>query len=107
MAIFHCQVKSLSRSSGRSAIAASSYRTGDKLIDNQDGTIHDYTRRSGVVMERLILLSNMDVKAGAAAGGMAFITLKLFFRIANDYAFFFPNTFAGLFFTCTMPSLIL
>jgi len=60
MAIFHCQIKSLSRSSGRSAIAVSAYRTGDKLIDNQDGTVYDYTRRAGVVMDQLILPGNMS-----------------------------------------------
>jgi len=54
MAIFHCQIKPLSRSSGRSAIAAAAYRAGDKLIDELTGQLHDYSRKSGVVLSELI-----------------------------------------------------
>lgn len=36
------------RSANRSAVAASAYRSGERLIDERFGDIHDYTRRSGV-----------------------------------------------------------
>lgn len=47
MAIFHCQTKPLSRSSGRSAVAAIAYRSGVLMRDERQGLTHDYARRSG------------------------------------------------------------
>src|SRR3546814_4016537 len=48
MAIYHLAVKSVSRSTGRSAVAAVAYRAGVALENERDGLVHDYTRRSGV-----------------------------------------------------------
>ena len=48
MAIFHLSTKPLSRSSGRSAVAAAAYRSGSCLSDERQGITHDYERRSGV-----------------------------------------------------------
>src|SRR3546814_4598039 len=48
MAIYHLAVKSVSRSTGRSAVAAVAYRAGMALENERDGLVHDYTRRSGV-----------------------------------------------------------
>ncbi len=48
MAIFHLSVKSVSRATGRSAVAAAAYRTATVLENERDGLRHDYTRRSGV-----------------------------------------------------------
>ena len=45
---YHCSVKPVSRSAGRSAIAAAAYRTGEKLHDARTQLTHDYTRRQGV-----------------------------------------------------------
>ena len=55
MAIYHCSTKPLARSSGRSAVAAAAYRSGDRLVDARQGLEHDYTRRSGVVHSELVL----------------------------------------------------
>ena len=44
MAIFHCATKPIARSSGRSAVAAAAYRSGDCLVDERQGLEHDYTR---------------------------------------------------------------
>jgi len=55
VAIFHCQTKPLSRSGGRSAVAASAYRAGVKLKDERTGIVHDFTRRSGVESADLLL----------------------------------------------------
>ena len=46
---YHCSVKPVSRSAGRSAVAAAAYRTGARLHDHALARTHDYTRRSGVV----------------------------------------------------------
>lgn len=48
MAIFHLSVKTVSRSTGRSSVAAAAYRTGDTLTNERDGRQHDYANRTGV-----------------------------------------------------------
>jgi ATP-dependent exoDNAse (exonuclease V) alpha subunit len=48
MAIYHLSVKSVSRSTGRSAVAAIAYRAGVCLENERDGLVHDYTKRGGV-----------------------------------------------------------
>jgi hypothetical protein len=55
VAIYHCSTKPLARSSGRSAVAAAAYRSGDCLVDERQGLEHDYTRRSGVLHSELVL----------------------------------------------------
>lgn len=46
MAIFHLSVKTVSRSAGRSAVAAAAYRVGERLMDERSGLEHDYTRKA-------------------------------------------------------------
>lgn len=48
MAIYHLSVKSISRSVGRSVVAAAAYRAGQELTDERQGLTYDYTRRKGV-----------------------------------------------------------
>ena len=60
MAIFHLSSKPLSRSSGRSAVAAAAYRSGTVLTDMRQGLTHDYKRRFGVEHERLVLPQGAD-----------------------------------------------
>ena len=45
---YHCSVKPVSRSAGRSVVAAAAYRLGERLHDERYQTVHDYTRRRGV-----------------------------------------------------------
>src|ERR1017187_679 len=45
---YHCSVKPVSRSAGRSVVAAAAYRLGERLHDELYQTVHDYTRRRGV-----------------------------------------------------------
>ena len=54
----HCQVKNIGRSSGRSAVASSAYRSGEKLEDRETGITHDYTQKSGVEFTEIILCKN-------------------------------------------------
>ena len=58
MAIYHCSCKVISRSSGRSAVGASAYRSGEKLENERDGIVHDYTHKSGVVYTEIMLSEN-------------------------------------------------
>jgi len=48
MAIYHLRVSMISRSSGRSATAASAYRTAKDIEDRRTGLRFDYARRGGV-----------------------------------------------------------
>jgi ATP-dependent exoDNAse (exonuclease V) alpha subunit len=48
MASFHLSVKTVSRSTGRSAVAAAAYRQAVSLEDERTGIEHDYTRKQGV-----------------------------------------------------------
>lgn len=54
MAIYHCSIKTFSRSKGQSAVASAAYRTGKKLTDERTGLIADYTKRKGVVASEII-----------------------------------------------------
>ena len=54
MAIFHCSIKTISRSAGRSAPGAAAYRAGVCLEDERTGEVHDYRRKRGVVHSELV-----------------------------------------------------
>lgn len=45
MAIYHCSIKIIGRSRGRSAVAAAAYRSGERLRDEETGLLHDFTRK--------------------------------------------------------------
>ena len=55
IAIFHCPIKIIQRSKGRSAVAAAAYRSGEKLTNEWDGEIHDYTHKGGIVHQEIML----------------------------------------------------
>jgi len=48
----------ISRSKGRSATAASAYRTAEVIKDHRTGEVHDYTRKSGVLHTEIIAPDN-------------------------------------------------
>ena len=59
MAIFHYSIKIISRGKGgKSAVAAAAYRAGEKIKNERDGVIHDYTRKGGVVHTEIFLPEN-------------------------------------------------
>lgn len=60
MAIYHCSTKTVNRSSGRTAVASSAYRSGEKLKDERTGLTHDFTRKDGVAHAEII--SNLDIE---------------------------------------------
>lgn len=55
MAIFHFSAKTVSRSEGRSSVAAAAYRSGECLTDERTGEISDYRRKGGVVAGDVVL----------------------------------------------------
>ncbi|MEE1173726.1 MAG: MobQ family relaxase [Ruminococcus sp.] len=58
MAIYHLEAKVISRSSGRSAVAASAYMSCSKILNDYDGVLHDFTRKRGLVWEHIFLPEN-------------------------------------------------
>ena len=55
MTIYHCSIKIIKRSQGRSAVAAAAYRSGQKLTNEWDGITHDFTKKGGVVYSEILL----------------------------------------------------
>ena len=48
MAIYHLNVKAVSRSKGQSVVASAAYRSAEKLTDERIETTFDYTKKNGV-----------------------------------------------------------
>ena len=55
MAIYHLEAKVISRGAGRSACAASAYLSCSQILNDYDGVLHDYTRKSGLVWQAVFL----------------------------------------------------
>lgn len=58
MALFHSTTKVISRSKGRSSVAAAAYRSGEKIKNERDGITHDFTHKGGVVYSEIVLPEN-------------------------------------------------
>lgn len=54
VAIYRCEIKTVSRSQGASAVAGAAYRAGLGLTDLRTGERHDYTRKQGVVASGIL-----------------------------------------------------
>ena len=55
MAIYHLEAKMVSRGAGRSAVAASTYLSCSRMLNEYDGVQHDYTRKQGLVWQAVFL----------------------------------------------------
>ena len=58
MAIYHCSIKNIGRSDGRSAVACSAYRAAQKLRDKETGLLYDFTKKSEVIYSKIFLCKN-------------------------------------------------
>jgi len=54
MAIYSLHVKMVTRSQGRSVVAAAAYRAGEKLADDRLGVVWDFTAKRGVLHGEII-----------------------------------------------------
>ncbi|MGN6424489.1 MAG: MobQ family relaxase [Asticcacaulis sp.] len=54
MAIYHLAMKPVSRSTGRSSVAAAAYRSGTRLTNERDGLTHDYTHKGGIEHSEIV-----------------------------------------------------
>ena len=55
VAIYHLSAKVISRTDGRSAVAAAAYRAAEALPDDRLGRTHDFTHKAGVVHSEILL----------------------------------------------------
>lgn len=62
MAIYHCSMKPISRSSGRSAVASAAYRCAAKLTNERDGITHDFTAKQGVEHCEIVLPEGVNAE---------------------------------------------
>ena len=58
MAIYHLSIKIISRGKGKSAVAVSAYRSGEKIKNEYDGIVHDFTRKGGIAHTEILLPQN-------------------------------------------------
>lgn len=58
MAIYHLSVQIIGRSSGKSAVASSAYRAGEKIKDERIGETYDYTKKRGVDYTEILTPAN-------------------------------------------------
>ena len=62
MAIYHCSIKIVGRSTGHSATSAAAYRAGVKIYDEELGEIFDYSKKRGVAFSEVLLCPNAPEK---------------------------------------------
>src|ERR1035437_1528889 len=62
MALYHLSMKPISRASGRSSVAAAAYRAAERLENERDGLVHDFSRRSGVEHAEIMLPVGADAE---------------------------------------------
>ena len=62
MANYHLTIKIFSRGKTKSAVAAAAYRAAEKIKNERDGLIHDYTRKGGVVHTEIILPNHAPIE---------------------------------------------
>jgi len=55
MAIYYLHAKVISRATGRSAVAATAYRSASRLHDVRLDRDHDFSNKSGVVHSEILL----------------------------------------------------
>lgn len=60
MAIYHFSVKTISRSAGRSVVAAAAYRSGQRLNCERYGLEQDYTKKTGVEFTNIYAPENTN-----------------------------------------------
>ena len=58
MAIYHCSIKIIGRSTGRSATSTAAYRAGVKIYDDELGETFDYSKKRGVAFSEVLLCAN-------------------------------------------------
>lgn len=58
VAIMHMNCTTIARTSGRSSVASAAYRSGQSLVNEQDGRTHDYEKKGGVQYSEIEIPEN-------------------------------------------------
>jgi Ti-type conjugative transfer relaxase TraA len=95
MAIYHCSMKPVSRSGGRSAVAAIAYRTATRMVNERDGLVHDFTRKAGVVHTEIVLPqgseANWALDRSALWNAVEFAEKRKDARLAREFEVALPH----------------
>jgi hypothetical protein len=67
LATYRFQINSIGRSAGRRATSAAAYRAGDRIRDDRNGRIYNYSRRKDVVHAEIFLPSHLGGAANVWA----------------------------------------
>lgn len=67
MAMFHLQISTIGRGTGRRATAAAAYRAGERIRDERSGELHNYSRRRDVLHTEIFLPRQFDASEVAWA----------------------------------------
>ena len=60
MAIFHLDIKPVTRSTGRSATSSAAYRAGESIRDERTGTLYNHSERRDVLHKEIILPAKLE-----------------------------------------------
>lgn len=91
MAIYHCTTKPISRSDGRSSTASSSYRSGEKIIDERTGEIHDYTKKQGVAYSEVLPFKNSNIDRSELWNKAELSEKRKDARVAREFIIALPH----------------
>lgn len=61
MADYRLHASIISRSEGKSAVAAAAYRAGERILDERTGVVKDYTRKRGILHTMILTPENAPV----------------------------------------------
>jgi len=92
VALYSLSTKPISRSGGRSAVAAAAYRSGTELADERTGLVADYTRRRGVVHTEIVTRDGVPVPEREALWNQAEAAeRRKDSRVAREYVVALPH----------------
>jgi ATP-dependent exoDNAse (exonuclease V) alpha subunit len=60
MAIFHLDIKPVTRSTGRSATSSAAYRAGESIRDERTGTLYNHSERRDVLHKEIVLPTKLE-----------------------------------------------
>ncbi len=95
MAIYHCSMKTIARSGGRSAVASAAYRAAVKLTNERDGLVHDFTRKQGVEHAEIVLpedvLADWALDRSALWNAVEYAEKRSDARVAREFEIALPH----------------
>lgn len=60
MAIFHLDIRPVTRSTGRNATSAAAYRSGESIRDERTGTLYNHSKRQDVLHKEIFLPTKLE-----------------------------------------------